>query len=181
MARTASAASCAATISEMLRSDEPCEMAITLTPDSPSAAKTLPAIPGVPCIRSPTTATTAIESYADTSSMWLSIKSNSSVERSDFTTRETSDELITKQMLFSDEACEIIRTLARYEATAARAFAAMPGMPCMPMPLTVIRLTWRIEVTALTPRADGWPSTLMRVPGFSWLKLLRMRIGIHCL
>jgi hypothetical protein len=51
----------------------------------------------------------------------------------------------------------------------------------MPLPLIVIRLTWRIEVTALTPRADGWPSTLMRVPGFSGLKLLRIRIGMPCL
>jgi hypothetical protein len=41
---------------EMLRSEEPCAMARTLTPARASAPKKLAAIPGVPAIPSPTTA-----------------------------------------------------------------------------------------------------------------------------
>src|ERR1041384_6836235 len=108
MACTAPAASLAETMSEILSSDEPCEMAMTLTLDAPSAAKTLPAMPGVPFMRSPTTATMAMESSAEMSSMWPRSKSNSSEERKALTTRAASDELTTKQMLFSDDACEII-------------------------------------------------------------------------
>ena len=35
----------------------------------------------------------------------------------------------------------------------------------MPVPLIATRMTLRMDVTALTPRADGLPSTLTRVPG----------------
>ena len=63
-----------------------------------------------------------------------------------------------------DGNCEIIKTFARSLATAAKVFATMPGMPCIPLPLIETRLTCRIEVTALTPRDDGCPSTDTRVP-----------------
>ena len=39
---------------------------------------------------------------------------------------------MTKQMLFSEEACEIISTFACCSATTSNALATMPGMPCMP-------------------------------------------------
>ena len=81
------------------------------------------------------------------------------------TTRGASAALMTKQMLFSDEACEIISTLACCAATTSNVLATIPGMPCMPVPLIATRMTPRIDVTALTPRADGLPSTLTRVPG----------------
>jgi hypothetical protein len=49
----------------------------------------------------------------------------------------------------------------------------------MPVPLIVIKLTPRIDVTAFTPGIDGSPSTLTRVPGCVGLKLFRMRTGIR--
>ena len=85
---------------------------------------------------------------------------------------------MTKQMLFSDEACEIISTFACSAATASNAFATMFGMPCIPVPLIAIRDTSRIDVTALTPCAAGSPSTLTRVPGCDGLKLFRILTGI---
>ena len=87
---------------------------------------------------------------------------------------------MTKQMLFSDEACEIISTFDCCSATTSNALATMPGMPCMPVPLIAIRLTPRIDVTAFTPGVDASPSTLTRVPGCVGLKLLRMRTGMRC-
>ena len=83
-------------------------------------------------------------------------------------------------MLFSDEACEIIRTFDCCSATDVERLARRcPGMPCIPVPLMAIRLTPRIDVTAFTPGADGSPSTLTRVPGCVGLKLFRMRTGIR--
>ena len=73
----------------------------------------------------------------------------------------------------------MIRTFDCCSATTSNAFATMPGMPCMPVPLIVMRLTPRIEVTALTPGIDGSPSTLTRVPGCGGLKLFRMRNGMR--
>ena len=86
---------------------------------------------------------------------------------------------MTKHMLFSEEACEIISTFDCCSATTSNAFATIPGIPCIPVPLMVMRLTPRIDVTALTPGTDGSPSTLTRVPGCVGLKLFRMRTGIR--
>jgi hypothetical protein len=83
-------------------------------------------------------------------------------------------------MLFSEDACEIISTFACWSATTSNVLAAMPGMPCMPVPLMAMRITPRIDVTALTPCADGLPSTLTRVPGCAGLKLLRILTGMRC-
>ena len=74
---------------------------------------------------------------------------------------------MTKQMLFSDEACEIISTFDCCSATTSNAFATIPGIPCMPVPLIPIRLTLRIDVTAFTPSArriafDADPRARMR-------------------
>ena len=41
--------------------------------------------------------------------------------------------------------------------TTSNVFAAMPGMPCIPVPLISTSATFRMAVTALTPRADRWP------------------------
>ena len=83
--------------------------------------------------RSPPAASAAM------SSMWPRISSNSSAERSALTTRGASAALSTKQMLFSDEACEIISTLACCAATTSKASRRCRGNPCMPVPLIAIR------------------------------------------
>ena len=57
--RAASAASASSTTKEMLSSDEPCAIAITLIREAESAVKTRAATPGVPAIPRPTTAITA--------------------------------------------------------------------------------------------------------------------------
>ena len=58
-----------ATTNEMLRSDEPCAIAITLSPLRASAVNTRAAMPGVPAMPSPTTAITATPGRAATPSM----------------------------------------------------------------------------------------------------------------
>ena len=58
-------------------------------------------------------------------------------------------------MLFSDEAWEIINTLACCAATTSNVLATIPGIPCMPVPLIATRMTPRMDVTAFTPWADG--------------------------
>ena len=162
----------------MLRSDDPCEIAITLIPSLPSAPNTVAAMPGVPRMRSPMAATTAT-GCSKISSTVSRCSSSSSVPLSALTTRGASAAVITKHMLFSEDACEIISTFACCSATTSNAFATMPGMPCIPVPLIVMRLTPRIDVTAFTPGMDGSPSTLTRVPGCVGLKLFRMRTGIR--
>ena len=81
-------------------------------------------------------------------------------------------------MLFSDEACEIISTFACCAATTSKVLAAIPGIPRSPVPLIATRMTPRIDVTALTPHAEGCPSTVTRVPDVCGLKLLRIRTGM---
>ena len=56
-----------------------------------------------------------------------------------------------KQMLCSDEACEIIETLVPVRATAPKARAAMPGTPSIPRPAIVTRLCARMAVTPFNP------------------------------
>ena len=99
------------------------------------------------------------------SSMCPRVSSDSSVARSARSTAGAATCVMAKQMLFSEEACEIISTSACCAATTSKAFATIPGMPCIPVPLMVTSVTCRIEVTALTPCAEGSPSTLTRVPG----------------
>ena len=78
-------------------------------------------------------------------------------------------------MLCSDDACEIISTLAPRCATAAKVRAAMPGTPIMPRPATVTSASPRITVRALTvPPFDDLGTT--RVPGKLGLKVLRTLI-----
>ncbi len=60
-------------------------------------------------------------------SMSCRASSRSNTWRSSVTTRSARRCGTTKQMLCSDEACEIIGTLVRVLATAANARAAMPG------------------------------------------------------
>ena len=66
--RAASAAWASSTTNEMLSSDEPCAMAMTLTRPEARAEKTRAATPGVPAIPRPTTAITATPRRAVTPS-----------------------------------------------------------------------------------------------------------------
>ncbi len=80
-------------------------------------------------------------------------------------------------MLCSDEAWEIISTLAPCAATAAKVRAAMPGTPIIPRPATVTSASPRMTVSALTvPPFPAWATT--RVPGKAGLKVLRTLIGM---
>ncbi len=60
------------------------------------------------------------------------------------------------EMLASEELCEIIRTLISFSPSTRSTFAAVPGAPCIPAPLTVIMDASLTEVIALT----GFPGLI---------------------
>ena len=105
--------------------------------DAESAENTRAAIPGVPAMPSPTTATTAIPGRAVTSSTRPVAISCSNARRTASTARGASSSASVKPIELSDEAWKIVETDRRYASTAANVRAAMPWTPAMPRPATV--------------------------------------------
>ena len=151
-------------------------MAMMLIPSRPSAENVRPAIPGIPCMFSPTTATTAMRELEETCSTVCSAISGAKASRRASTVRFSSEEEITKQMSFCEEDCETKSTLVRSAAVAANDLASTSGSPTIPGPPTVMSVTPRIAVSALTPPLE-LPRAVIFVPGFSGAKLLRIHTG----
>ena len=106
------------TTKEMFVSEAPCAQAITLIPLRPSVPKSLPAIPGVCFIFSPTIATVAKSLSArigEISPISISF-ANSSFSTSQ--ARSASALRTPIEVLFSDEACETRNTLIPFFANA---------------------------------------------------------------
>ncbi len=96
-------------------------------------------------------------------------------------TRDAASFATTKLILYSDDDCEIIITLAPVAATAEKTRAAMPGTPIMPAPWSVTRLMPGIDVRALTMLPLPPPLVLaapITVPGNSGLKVFLIQMGI---
>ena len=106
------------TTKEMFVSEAPCAQAITLIPLRPSVPKSLPAIPGVCFIFSPTIATVAKSLSArigEISPISISF-ANSSFSTSQ--ARSASALRTPIEVLFSDEACDTRNTLIPFLANA---------------------------------------------------------------
>ena len=85
---------------------------------------------------------------------------------------------MTKQIDCSDEAWEIIRTLAPWRATAVKVRAAMPGTPIMPRPSTVIMLkSLMVEMAVTFPLAEIAERVIF-VPGNDGLKVFFTHKGM---
>ena len=134
----AARASAEDTTKEMLRSDEPCAIATTLMPPAASAENTRAEMPGVPTMPSPTTAITATGARALTPSIRPCAISTLNARRNRATARSASAAGSVKPIELSDEAWKIVETESCSASTAAKARAAMPCTPAMPLPATVI-------------------------------------------
>ena len=134
----------------MLSSDDPCAMATTLIPPAASAEKTPAAMPGVPCMPSPTTAIVAMPVPTSTPSISpRPISPRNSRSRPSRASAASGSGTL-KQIECSEEACEIRETEIRRACSAAKVRAAMPGTPSMPLPVTVSSAWPPAAVSALT-------------------------------
>ena len=162
----------------MLRSDAPCAIALMLMFCRPSESNTFPATPGRPFIPSPTTARIAWSSFTSTcidcawNSNWNSCRIAS-------TARAASALRTLKQIVCSDDACEIRTTLTPFDASVPNTRPATPGTPTMPGPRSVSSAR---SPTDVIPFASFPSSTALReisVPGASGLNVFLMRIGMR--
>ena len=161
----------------MLRSDAPCAMARTLTPELPSAPNSLAAMPGVPAMPSPTTAR-MLQSRV-TSTRWICPCriSLSKASRTTAAARSASAWASAKQIECSELPCEISATEMPCSRSAPNSRWAVPGTPIMPVPSTLISAIRSMLVIPLTGCADAG-SAQMSVPGFSGANVLRIQIGM---
>ena len=98
-----------------------------------------------------------------------------------------------KQMECSDDACEIMTTLTPASRTHEKMLDAVPGTPTMPVPSTLISVTFSMVANPFTSALEGERAptaaaarcsarsgrySAMRVPGAERLKKLRMAMGM---
>ena len=122
---------------EMLRSEAPCAIALMLMFWRPSESNTLPATPGRPFIPSPTTARIAwsrrdvdLQSAVRWNSNWNSCWIAS-------TAAAASALRTPRQIVCSDDACEMSTTLTLRAASVRNTRSATPGTPTIPGPRSV--------------------------------------------
>ena len=177
--RWASAASRASTTTEMLSSEEPWAIATTLIPAAARAEKTPAAIPGVPCIPRPTTATVAMPGLASTPSISpRAISSRNSRVRLSRASSATGSGTL-KQIECSDDAWLMSETEICRACSAAKVRAAMPGTPSMPLPVTVISAWPAAAVSAFTGLRPAPTRSETSVPGASGSAKGRTKTGIR--
>src|SRR5258708_636065 len=136
-ARTAISECASSTTKDIPNSVEPCAIAITLTPLAPMQLNNRPATPGVPAMPAPTTVTIATGVRDTTASTSVVECWSTNCLRRTVSTLPRSVPGITKHILLSDEACEIISTFPCTWATALNTRAAAPTTPDIPTPCTV--------------------------------------------
>src|SRR4051794_16084502 len=150
MLRTALSSSSLESTNERFNSEEPWAMASTSMASLPMRVNTRPATSGLPRMPEPITATmdTPFRRFMPSIRPWsISVAKarSSAVEalRPNFSS-------ITRQILYSDDDCEIISTLMFSWATVEKSRAATPGRPIIPLPCTVSSVSFEIAVMALT-------------------------------
>ena len=102
---------------EMFVSEAPCAQAITLMPARPSVPKRRPAMPGVRFMSSPTMATVASPFSAVTSLISPCERSRENSLLSASTARSASSLRTANVVLFSELACETMKTLMPVSAS----------------------------------------------------------------
>ena len=161
----------------MLRSDAPCAIARTFTPARARAENSRAATPGEPAMPSPTTASVVMPGVALTSTSWPAVTSRENVCRRWSRAAYASRSWTTQQIECSELPCEIITTEIPASRKAPNARSAVPGTPIIPAPSMLMSARPEKIVTPLI----GWlasPSAVMRVPGRSGAKVLRMTTGM---
>jgi len=83
-----------------------------------------------------------------------------------------------KQISFCEDDCEINKTFARTSAVVENVLPKTSGNPTIPGPPTLMSVTSRMAVSALTPPPMLRPSGVIFVPSRSGEKLLRIHTGI---
>ena len=121
---------------EMLRSDAPWAIALMLMLLRPSAPNTSPATPGRPFIPSPTTARIICPGFSSIAvrRLWNSKRNSSWIA---CTAAAASAVCTAKQIVCSDDACEIRMTLTWRAASARNSRSAIPGTPTIVNPRIV--------------------------------------------
>ena len=137
MARTVLGTFSLFTMKEILRSEDPCAMAMTFTCASAIQPSTRAATPGVLAMPEPTTAT--VETPSNTSTESISFRSSSiaNAARNSFSASVAAPSGTVKQIECSELACEISDTEIPACANAPNVRAAIPGTPSIPFPATV--------------------------------------------
>ena len=156
--RCARTTSFAATTTDRFSSEEPCAIAMTLIPPEASAVKVFAAMPGVPAIPSPTTAKVATPPWISTPSISRRAISSRNTSSRPARARCALASGTLKQIECSDDAWLIRETDTPCWCTAAKVRAAMPGMPSMPLPVTVTSACPLTADRAFT----GWARSVRR-------------------
>ena len=131
----------------MLTSLLPWAIISRFTPASASEPKNRAAIPGVPFIPSPTTATMAARGVVAMSVMTLAVPNSLRRRR---VARSASGCDMTRETLAMDELCETMSTAIPAPASTANTLATTSDVPIMEAPPTVSAVSLRTTVTALT-------------------------------
>ena len=166
------------TTKEMLVSEAPCAQAITLIPFLPKVPKSLPAIPGVCFMFSPTIATvasSASEVMGNNSPVSISLLNSSFSTRQAFS---ASSSFTPIEVEFSEEACDTKNTLMPLSANARKMRLLIPITPTIPKPRTLMRLvSLMLEIPLMAFSEPDFPSRIT-VPCPSGLNVFFIKIGI---
>ena len=166
------------TTNEIFVSDAPWAQAITEIPERPSVPKSLPAIPGLCFMFSPTIAMVARPLSACMGNMApVSISlANSLLSTSTAASASSSRTPILVE--FSDDACDTMNTEIPLLARVVKIRRFTPITPTIDRPVTVIRVVPLIEEIPLMGFMSSSIFSLMRVPGCSGLNVFLTLMGI---
>ena len=174
------------TTNEIFVSDAPWAQAITEIPERPSVPKSLPAIPGLCFMFSPTIAMVAKPLSACMGNMApVSISlANSLLSTSTAASASSSRTPILSSsrtpilVEFSDDACDTMNTEIPLLARVVKIRRFTPITPTIDRPVTVIRVVPLIEEIPLMGFMSSSIFSLMRVPGCSGLNVFLTLMGI---
>mmetsp|Transcript_117876 Transcript_117876/g.328343 ORF Transcript_117876/g.328343 Transcript_117876/m.328343 type:complete len:357 (+) Transcript_117876:884-1954(+) len=176
---------------DMLRSDEPCAMAITLTWALPNELKKRPPMPGLLFMPSPMTAMMLTWLFVNTRISGSLANSNAKACLMLLRAGASSFSSTATVIECSEEPWEVRITLTPAVPRASIILLATPGVPRKEAPARVTRHTFSMDVIAFTGKfssssSSSWsghrrkssPRPYTRVPGCEGLKTLRTSTGI---
>ena len=162
----------------MLVSDAPCAHAMTLIPLRPRVPNSLPAIPGVCFMFSPTTAIVANPLSACIGNMAPVSISLANSPLSTSTAAVASWSRTPIDVEFSDEACDTMNTLMPLSARAVKMRRLTPITPTIDRPVTVMSVVPLMLDMPLIGLESLLIFALMMVPSASGLKVFFTLIGM---
>ena len=168
----------ASTTNEMLVSEAPCAQAITLMPLRPSVPNSLPAMPGVCFMFSPTMAMVASPLSACMGNMAPVTISFENSMFSTSTARSASSSRTPIDVEFSDDACDTMNTEMPFSARVEKMRRFTPITPTIERPVTVMSVVPLIEEMPLIMRWSFSTFCLMSVPGCCGLNVFFTLMGM---